>query len=209
MAHAVPLRSTERVVAFDVHVWSKSTLDCLLCTVQVRDLLLNKIPFTGEQSPTLVAKQPLGSKDNSEDGTCIIHVHDSLHTLAWYSLYDFMCAGSSTDLLTASDKVTQNQSIDTTTRTDPIPVSRVVTDTSSSNTAGHLGESKDVTQSQPPRSADEAKTVASGGVANTSEAGSLEEDWVNVSLSPNHPLQLQSNIHPLENSGDWDYSLLS
>ena len=190
----------------------KTTLDCLLCTLQVRDLLLNKIPFTGEQSPTLVAKQPLGSKDNSEDGTCIVHAHDSLRTLAWYSLYDFMCAGSATDLLTASDKVTQNQSIDsedTTTRTDPISIPSVVTDTSSSNTAGHLEESKDVTQSQPPRSADEAKTVASGGVANTSEAGSLEEDWVNVSLSPNHPLQLRSNIHPLENSGDWDNSLLS
>ena len=114
-------------------------------------------------------------------------------------LHNFICIGSSTDLLV----VTQNQnSEDTTTRTDPIPVPRVVTDTSSSSTAGQLGEGKDVTQSQPARSADEAKTVASGGVADTNEAGSLEEDWVNVSLSPNHPLKLQGNIHPLENSGD-------
>lgn len=112
--------------------------------------------------------------------------------------------GSSTDLLGTSYKATQAQNTDnedTNTRTDPIPVPRIDTDTGSSNTAGHTGESKDITESQPPRSADEAKT-ASGGVVSTSEAGSLEEDWVNVSLSPNHPLQLQSNNHPLENSGD-------
>ena len=172
----------------------------------MRDLLLNKIPFTGEQSPTLAAKQPLGSKDNSEDGTYMymtlyVHLFDTL-----FLIFMFVHVGSSTDLLATSDRVTQDQIIDsenTKTRTDPIPVPQIKTDTNSSNTAGHTGESKDVAQSQPPRSADEAKTAASGGVANvTSEAGSLEEDWVNVSLSPNHPLRLHSNAHPLENSGD-------
>ena len=118
----------------------------------------------------------------------------------------FMFLGSSTDLLATSDRVTQDQindSEDTKTRTDPIPVPSIEPDTNSSNTAGHTGETKDVAQSQPLQGADEAKTAASGGVANaTSEAGSLEEDWVNVSLSPNHPLHLHGNTHPLESSGD-------
>ena len=119
--------------------------------------------------------------------------------------YNFLYAGSSTDLLATSDKATQDQVIDSSEdRTDPIPVPRVETGTSSSNTAaGYTGDGKDVTQLQPPpRSADEAKTASEGVAINTSEAGSLEEDWVNVSLSPNHPLQLQSGTHPLENSGD-------
>jgi hypothetical protein len=117
-----------------------------------------------------------------------------------------LSVGSSTDLLATSDRITPQDLIvdseDTKVRTDPIPVPGIETDTNSSNTAGHTGESKDVAQSQPSKSADEAKTAAGGGVANTSEAGSLEEDWVNVSLSPNHPLQLNSNTHPLENSDD-------
>ena len=99
-------------------------------------------------------------------------------------------AGSSTDLLTASEIVTQDQNTDiedSKTRTDPIPVSRIDIGNSSSNAVGHTGESKDITESQPPRNTDEAKT-ASGGVVGTSEASSLEEDWVNVSLSPNHSL---------------------
>ena len=63
-------------------------------------------------------------------------------------------AGSSTDLLTASEIVTQDQNTDiedTKTRTDPIPVSRIDIGNSSSNTVGHTGESKDITESQPPR----------------------------------------------------------
>ena len=110
-----------------------------------------------------------------------------------------MHVGSSTDLLVVSEKVTENQNIengDSSTRTDPILVPKIETDTGSENT-GQTG--KVSVQSQPPRNTDEAKT-ASGGVVGTSEAGSLEEDWVNLSLSPRHPLQ--SDNHPLQNSGD-------
>ena len=41
-----------------------------------------------------------------------------------------------------------------------------------------------------------------GGGGGGSVPSSLDEDWVNLSLSPNHPLHQQSGNHPLENSGD-------
>ena len=102
--------------------------------------------------------------------------------------------GSSSDL-SASDKVlvANTNNGDTMARTGPILIPQTEGDTSTNSTAQTEDKELDTL-------GHENKLVMhSGVVVGNSVPSSLEEDWVNLSLSPNHPLQ--SDKHPLENSG--------
>ena len=121
--------------------------------------------------------------------------------------------GSSTDLLTSSDKiideatnngedVTRTDPISTTTAVTPdVNVSSVTTNNSSS-TVKPAGADKDVSMHPLGHLDSKLKEETGGVVAGNSVPGGPEEDWVNLSLSPNHPLQGKN--HPLQNSGSHD-----
>ena len=114
----------------------------------------------------------------------------SIYNNVVYKCYSLFL-GSSTDLL-PSDKAlaASANNGDTTARTGPPQTEgdastngTAQTENKELDTLGH--ENKLFTQS--------------GVVVGNSVPGGVEEDWVNLSLSPNHPLQ--SDKHPLQNSG--------
>ena len=96
----------------------------------------------------------------------------------------------------ASDKATaaNTGNGDTAARTGPILIPVIERDVGTGNTAQTEDKELDTLGGH------DVKTVRQSGVAvGNNVSGSSEDDWVNLTLSPNHPLI--SNKHPLESSG--------